>query len=61
MLASSQLVNSQSVRSAKLQNDCPGLAFLNHVWQQGILYVSLALMFVLVGFDLMGLLMLYKH
>jgi hypothetical protein len=55
------LVNSQSVRSVKQQKDILSPTFLSHTWHQAILYVSLALMFLLSGFDLMGLLMLYKH
>ena len=34
---------------------------LGSVWQRSLIMVSLALMFLLVGFDLMGLLVLHAH
>jgi hypothetical protein len=58
---SGPLVNSQTVQSVKPQNDRVNPTFLSHASKQIILYVGLAVMFLLVGFDLMGLLMLYKH
>lgn len=32
-----------------------------NIWQRSIIFASLALMFMLTGFDLMGLLVLYVH
>jgi len=58
---SGPLVNSQVVRSVKQQNDRLNPTFLSLAWKQCILYMSLAMMFLLVGFDLMGMLMLYRH
>ena len=58
---SGPLVNSQAVRSVRQQNDRINPTFLSQAWKQCSLYMSLAMMFLLVGFDLMGLLMLYKH
>jgi len=37
------------------------LARVGNVWQSGVLLMSIALMLVLLGFDLMGLLVLYVH
>lgn len=37
------------------------LALIGNAWQSGVLLVSLALMLVLLGFDLMGLLVLHVH
>ncbi len=58
---SGPLVNSQAVLSVKQQNDRLNPTLLNQRWKQCIVYISLAVMFLLVGFDIMGLLMLYKH
>ncbi len=37
------------------------LARVGNAWQNGVLLLSLALMLVLLGFDLMGLLVLHVH
>ncbi len=37
------------------------LARVGKAWQRGVLLMSIALMLVLLGFDLMGLLVLYVH
>ena len=37
------------------------LARVGNAWQSGVLLMSIALMLVLLGFDLMGLLVLYVH
>ena len=37
------------------------LALVGNAWQSGILLISLALMLVLLGFDLMGVLVLHAH
>ena len=58
---SGPLINSQAMRSVKRQNNFLNSTFLSQAQRQCILYLSLAMMFLLVGFDLMGLLMLYKH
>lgn len=58
---SGPLVNSEVGGSVKQENKRIGLAFLRQAWKQVILYVGLAVMFLLVGFDLMGVMMLYRH
>ena len=37
------------------------LARVGNAWQSGVLLISIPLMLVLLGFDLMGLLVLYVH
>src|SRR2546423_6588623 len=37
------------------------LAWVGNAWQSGVLLLSMALMLVLLGFDLMGLLVLHMH
>lgn len=36
-------------------------AWLNHVWQRRVIFASLALLLLLAGFDLMGVLVLRLH
>ncbi len=53
----------RSETSAPVKRD--GLAVLlmlpGHTWQRGMLFMALAFMLVLAGFDLMGLLVLHMH
>jgi len=58
---SEPLVNSGVVRTVKREHGRLTKAFLSRVWKQSMLYVGLAVMFLLVGFDLMGVMMLYRH
>ena len=58
---SGPLVNFEVLRMVKQEHNQLSRTFLSRVWKQNILYVGLAVMFLLVGFDLMGLLMLYKQ
>ena len=39
----------------------PTSAWLGNMWQRSVIFVSLALMLMLTGFDLMGLLVLHAH
>jgi len=54
LLASAQMLkaNTQST---------PFTTSLGALWQRSFIFIGLALMFMLAGFDLMGLLVLYAH
>jgi hypothetical protein len=58
---SGPLVNSQALQSVKQKNDRLITVTLSQAWKQCIFSISLAVMFLLLGFDLMGLLMLYQR
>jgi len=59
----------RSVRQSVSQVECGrssresggAFAWVGNAWQSGVLLLSMALMLVLLGFDLMGLLVLHMH
>jgi hypothetical protein len=52
-------VQSQTSAPVKRDGLAVGTTLLARAWQRGMLFAALAFMFVLVGFDLMGLLVLH--
>lgn len=54
--ALSTLTSSKAAPHKNKQITLPGKG-----WQRGLTYVCIALMFMLIGFDLMGLLILHLH
>ncbi|MDQ6660076.1 MAG: hypothetical protein M3Z24_03825 [Chloroflexota bacterium] len=53
--------NTEQLRSEPEQPIPSFSGRLGEVWQRNILFACFALMFILVGFDLMGLLVLHIH
>ncbi len=49
------------VEGGRSSREGGALARVGNAWQRGVLLLSLALMLVLLGFDLMGLLVLHVH
>lgn len=49
------------VEGGRSSREGGALARVGNAWQSGVLLLSLALMLVLLGFDLMGLLVLHMH
>jgi hypothetical protein len=56
-----QQVQSQTGRASEKHQQPQISALLQSPWQQSLLLISVALMLVLLGFDLMGLLVLHVH
>jgi len=49
------------VEGGRSSREGGALARVGNAWQRGVLLLSLAMMLVLLGFDLMGLLVLHVH
>ena len=53
--------NVSHVECGRSSREGGALARVGNAWQSGVLLLSIALMLVLLGFDLMGLLVLHVH
>lgn len=59
--ATQRLNHSYSIPKVEMTASSTPHASMKGTWQRGLLLVSVALMFLLVGFDIMGLLVLHGH
>jgi hypothetical protein len=60
-MTSNLYVQSQTCTAVKQGSLADCFLALGRAWQRGILFVAIAFMLVMVGFDLMGLMVLHMH